>query len=436
MGDGPSCYIYNDPPLPLFLAAASSSMNSIPVELLCRIFRECQKADPHAPLGLSHICKLWREVAINYSVLWIHIEWENDTLALDRAHTCVERAAGQPLDLVIRYKAAVDKGVLESWIQSKVNKIRSLMLIHLARENGGNLLAAVPTFPLRFLKRFQILGLEDIELNLAIIASIITKSPQLTSLQLSGVACLHSPVAFIGVGGQITHLSIGEHSHIDYMYPLRVDAVLEVLAFCESLRSLECHSLGEEEGEQEPEIIHLSYLTSLTIGDGPETCRILFYLDTPRLHTLRLSRGKVLDGREMEMDMPTMEVDDDGYPALFINCLEILYCTCKPAITRVIWDHTVVDVSILADCAAYIPHLSTLTVIGITGLSLDFLSLSTPLPLYSFLRGVEIDRCSIQRSWWQEMSRLYGPTNMVRRCPLPNIRVFRCDGASDINLGV
>jgi len=207
--------------------------------------------------------------------------------------------------------------------------------------------------------------------------------------------------SFIHVLGWHRRLSISARSHIDYAFPIRVDAIVDILTCCPGLLSLECHALGDPD-DQEPPIAELPFLQSLVIGDGPDTCQLLFYLNTPRLHTFCLSHGKILNQNEEEVEIPAMDHGRQDYPELFADSFGCLYDTCSPPIRKIIWEHCIVDVNILNGCAAFLPELEILDIYEQEGISLDFLdssSLNGTHSLFPSLRKVVLTNCSVNPQW-------------------------------------
>ncbi|KAF8510006.1 hypothetical protein BU17DRAFT_98504 [Hysterangium stoloniferum] len=346
----------------------------------------------------------WRYVAVNYSQLWSHIELSGHKGALRRALEWAKRAGQTPLDIVIRYKSDDDCDSLVGWLSTSSHGIKSMVIIYLGTQPKSiRLLQCIPSLRLDRLGAIQILGIQDVYLDYEWVAEILHKCPTLSSMSLAGVEGLHtgSCEALRGRTNHLTHLSISARSGIDYAFPLRVDAIVDMLTCCPGLLSLECHALGDPE-DQDPPTAYLPSLRSLLIGDGPDTCQLLSYLNTPQLHTLCLSHGKVLNQNEEEVEIPVMDHDRRDYPELFIYSLGCLYDICSPPIKKIIWERCIVDVNILNGCAPFLPELETLDIFGQEGISLDFLdssSVNGTHSLFPSLRKVVLTNCTVNPQW-------------------------------------
>jgi hypothetical protein len=336
----------------------------LPNETLLRIFLDCRGMDSWAPAAVSHVCRRWRQVALGHPALWSCIELGRGETALHRVSEWAERARKMPMDLVVRCSEHADRVDMIPWLREKADGIKSLAMFHMDLRADNRLLPSLP--PFARLEALRILGLEEFDLDLRWVARLLEGSPRLTSLSLAGVSSLRCPESLIGVAAQLTHLSIGALSHTDYQFPIRVDAVLQVISACGGLQSLECHTLAlPDEGDLPSPTVSLPHLSTLSIGDGPETCIILKYLYAPQLHTFRLVRGSILDEHEEEVERPVIDDSWNGYIEFFVDCLRSLHETCSPPITTVIWDCTVVDVCVLDHCTLYLRAMEELECHGL-----------------------------------------------------------------------
>lgn len=314
------------------------------------------------------------------------------------------------------------------WLRHMAGKIASLTILHMDKISENRLLPALPTLPR--LEVLQILGLEDVDLDFRWITQLLEGSPDLRSLSLSGVSGLESSTSLKNVAARLTHVSIGALSHVDYHFPLRIDAVLEVILACTGLQSLECHALTAEDID-EPPAVTLPSLSSLSIGDGPETCLILKYLYVPRLRSFRLVRGRILNENEEEVDIPFVDDARDGYSQLFVECLRRLHETCSPQIAKVIWDCTTVDLCVLDNCVPYFQAMAELECHGLAKIGpCNFLSSDSNEIAYPHLRSMSFTRCilgAITSGAIEAVINWGGPPSP----PITRLIVEDCKGASD-----
>ncbi|KAF8583057.1 hypothetical protein K439DRAFT_1661468 [Ramaria rubella] len=404
----------------------------LPYEIISRIFLECRALDGWAPAILSHVCRNWRQSALHQWELWTCIDLGRREMRLDRASAWAERAKTMGIKLAIRYTEDTPVVNLLTWMQDRARQIKSVTILHTSRNVENELLLSFPV--LHRMESFQIMGLEDVDLDMRWMVPIFQGSPCLSSFSLAGVGGLHSPGSLARVGACLTHLSIGARSHIDYAFPLRVDAVLETISACSGLISLECHALGDED-DIEPQIAILPFLLSLAIGDGPDTCLLLKYLRVPKLQTLRVVRGKVLNEREQEVDIPKMDLNWDGYMELFVRGVRSLQETCSPPITRVIWDHTIANVDLLGCCAPYLPRVEELECHGISEIPASFISLSTGHYSYPSLRKMIFTKCTIKNEWLIMVQEIIMHRSGSHSRGLKQLIVEDCPGTKDTYLG-
>lgn len=385
---------------------------SLPNEILCRIFLESSGLDPGAPTTISHVCRSWRQIALDYCGLWTKIELRAKETRMDRASAWADRAGRLSISLGIRYSEDTDLGSIMAWLRDKAHRIKSVSIMHLSRDEKNPLLSSLP--PFKQLESFQIVGMEELDLDMRSIAQMLEGSPRLSSLSLSGVSGLHFHESLANTAGHIRHLSIGANSYIDYAFPLRIDAVLDVISACNGLVSLECHALGTED-DHDPQIVSLPSLLSLTIGDGIETCLILKYLHASKLQTLSLVRGTHLDEAEDVVEMPDMVFDRSGYNDLFVDCIRSLHETCSPPVTTIVWDGVNVDINVLQQCSPYLRGMEELRCNRIGSIPLSILSWETggSRRLFPCLRRIVLTECTSKTTSLDAIHRIINQNGVV-----------------------
>jgi F-box-like len=405
----------------------------LPYEILCRIFLESRGLDAGAPTTISHVCRRWRQISLDYCGLWTKIELRRKETRLERASAWAERAGELSISLVIRYEEHTDIGGIVVWLMDMAHRIKSVSIMHLSQNGENSLLSSLP--PLDHMETFQIVGVQEIDLDMRWIAQILRGSPCLSSLSLSGVGGLHFHESLAGAAGHITHLSIGANSFIDYAFPLWMDAVLDVVSACSGLISLECHALGRED-DRDPQRVSLPSLSSLTIGDGLETCLILKYLHTPKLRTLRLVRGSHLDETENIVDMPYMDFDRSGYEGLFVDCIRCLHEISSPPVTKIVWDHPNININVLQQCSPYLRGMEELRCHQIGDIPLSILGLEMEAAFRPFpcLRSVVLLDCTIKTGWLDTIQTLIKQRGVIHASPIELLIVGDCPGASTVYL--
>ena len=414
-----------------YLPTSLRDLPLLPYEVICHIFLEGRRLDAAAPTIVSHVCRSWRQIALSQCGLWTNIELECRENMLDRASAWAKRAGNMPISLRIRYSEHTDPGGIIAWLQEKANQIKSATILHFSRNDENDVLTSFP--PLIHMESFQIVGMEEIDLDLRWIAKILEESPHLSSIAWSGVGGLHFHESLAGIASRLTHLSIGANSYIDYAFPLWVDAILDVVTTCSGLTSLECHALGKED-DRELQTVSLPSLLSLTIGDGPETCLILKYLDAPKLRTLRLVRGNALNEKNEVVEMPEMEFNRKGYVDLLVDCVRCLHETCSPPLTKVVWDRTIIDIDVLHQCAPFLRGMEELRCHEIGNIPQSLLALGTERTLLPFpcLRNMVFTKCKLTVEWLNTVHTLIKTIGVVHSPPIEQLVVEDCPGASDI----
>lgn len=401
----------------------------LPYEIICRIFLESRSLNVTAPTIVSHVCRNWRQIAFSQCGLWTNIELDCKQVRLDRASAWAKRAGHLPISLKIRYSEYGDPRSIITWLQEMENRVKSVTVLHLGVTDNG-VLTSFP--PLKHMESFQIVGIDELAIDLKWIAQILKGSPRLSSMAWSGVGGLHFPGSLTGFTSTLTHLSIGANSYVDYAFPLWIDAILDVIATCTGLTSLECHALGKGD-DCEPQTVSLPFLSSLTIGDGPETCLILKYLYTPMLCMLRLVGGNDLNEKEEVVDMPDMEFDRDGYVHLLIDCIRHLHETCSPPLAKVVWDRTVININVLHHCAPYLRGMEELRCHEIGDIPPSILALGAEVTDLSFprLRNMIFTKCTIKAESLNTVQSLI-MKDVAHLSPLEELVVEDCLGISDI----
>lgn len=394
------------------------------------------------PLVISHVCQSWRQIAINYPLLWAHIVLEDKPKTLLFASLCADRAGSHvALYITVRCRAnSPNQTNVGLWLGTRPLGIKALRVVHLARGQFNHLLAIIPSLSLIRLETFELLGLEEVNLpSLETVASIMATTPSLRSLSLSGLETWIFHISFRNVTRSLTHLSIGALSHVDYFFPLRVDAALEIIACCINLRTLECFTLADEE-DNTPPVTTLPHLSSLTIGDGPETCRLLKYLAAPRLINFRMAHGQVFNEMEQEIVVSYAPDEREGYEDLFVECFHT-FCNASNAlvITQLMWEGCVVGLELLESCAPYLQGLEDVEISGMQTVSGSiFVSPHEGSNhFYPHLKSLSFVGCSIDPVWYNDIRTLYQRTpgsNLARLDRYPRITFRRCVGVSDICL--
>lgn len=398
---------------------------------------------------LSHVCTVFRQVSIEYSALWSDIQVEIKPGALKLAELWLERAVNIPVTFRIRYRHVGDEAILAPWLtrNASMKLVNKMTLFHLVRSQTKNgLLGFLATLPIQTMESFCILGLEDIEVHMGIIAKLLRQNQNLSSLSLSGAAYLHDPHSLAGIGDRLICLSFGELSYVDYTSPLQIDAILGLLVHCPNLVTLECYAAADEsedddeDDEDDMEVddrirtVCLSSLVSLTIGDGPETCRILVYLYAPALRRVRLTRGLALDGSETEVDVSqTRNMEETLYATVFAQCMQAFQQKNGSIITGFILDRTVASFSILQACASYLTSIERLEFWEINDVPLAFLRLGQNNCLYVSLQYILMHQCSVNQERWQAIMDLYDDTHSPIH-DLPKIETSYFSGASNISV--
>lgn len=419
---------------------------TIPNEITCRIFDFASFTSSDffrntMPLAVSHVCRSWRNIAINYPPLWTHIILEDKPKTILFATLCANRAGPHAaLFITVRCRGnTLDQTIVGTWLGTRSLSIKAMRVVHFARSQFNHLLTIMPSLSLTRLETFELLGLEEVNIpSLETVASILATTPSLQTLALSGLETWTFHASFRGVARGLTHLSIGALSHVDHFFPIRVDAALEIIACCTNLRVLECFSLADEE-DNTPPVTALPHLSSLTIGDEPETCRLLQYLAAPRLNKFVMAHGQVLNEMEQEIGVPHAPDEREGYEDYFMECLYAFFnASHAPVITQLTWEGCVVGSELLESCGPYLQGLEHAELIGMQAISGSiFLPANEgSIQLHPHLKSLSFVECSIDPVWYDNVRTLYQRTpNLAQLNRYPRITFRRCIGVSDICLG-
>lgn len=86
---------------------ATASIIDLPYDILYIIFTFCwDKKYPRKQLSFptiaSHVCRRWREYALETPAFWARIDFRNYSLHLDKHQIWLKRSKGHPLDIVLR----------------------------------------------------------------------------------------------------------------------------------------------------------------------------------------------------------------------------------------------------------------------------------------------------------------------------------------------
>ncbi|GJJ13507.1 hypothetical protein Clacol_007761 [Clathrus columnatus] len=414
-----------------------SSNNILPNEILGCVFEYICIPSPGIPnmsLSISHVCRAWYQAAVHYTLLWTYIILDETSGSLSLANLYLERAINAPLQLTIRCKSGRDYSIqscVVSWLMRYPVNIKSLKVIHISTSRSNYLLPILPCISLSGLETFELMGLNDVELELKTIADILAKTPFLKSLSLSGASELRFHPSMREFACNITHLTIGSLSHIDYAFPLRVDAALEIIGCCKGLLVLECFTLADEE-DNDPPVTTLPHLSSLTIGDGPETCRLLFYLAAPRLESFKMAHGKIINEEEEEISMPDLPEDRENFQDLFLGCIRALcHLSNAPRITKLVWESSKVRLELLENCSRYLRNLEEVEISGVSDVSgsIFFPSFQENNSRhFPDIKSLTFFECSLDPKWHHAIEALYRAPQAAPSRNYPRIVFRRCTG--------
>ncbi|KAH9936295.1 uncharacterized protein B0H18DRAFT_1206663 [Fomitopsis serialis] len=143
-----SSAVVGDPYLRLMPQDSRCWIYHLPTELLVQIFRivyDCVPDDGkrHFPeLSISHVSKLWRDIAINLPTLWTAFDFPDD-LRHNKAAIYLERSKRAPLEIVITLDGGEGKADARTTTEllEKLDATMTLVIPHITRWNSLDIMA-------------------------------------------------------------------------------------------------------------------------------------------------------------------------------------------------------------------------------------------------------------------------------------------------------
>ncbi|KAG9046069.1 hypothetical protein FS837_005145 [Tulasnella sp. UAMH 9824] len=85
---------------------ATASINDLPYDILYIIFTLCwnkiySRKQGSFPTIASHVCRRWREYALDTPAFWARLDFRNYSLHLEKYQIWLERSKGHPLDILL-----------------------------------------------------------------------------------------------------------------------------------------------------------------------------------------------------------------------------------------------------------------------------------------------------------------------------------------------
>ncbi|KAK7049118.1 hypothetical protein R3P38DRAFT_2872750 [Favolaschia claudopus] len=150
------------------LNAVLDPMARLPVELQSKIFVHClcidedegaSRPDPKlAPMLVSNVCQLWRDIALSTPELWTHLRMEGSPRGANYSQlygSWLERSRPLPVSLTLASTSVLAEGV-NHLIDCSAQRVEEFSLLLLADSNPHH----TPILPLHYLKKL-VVALQD-----------------------------------------------------------------------------------------------------------------------------------------------------------------------------------------------------------------------------------------------------------------------------------
>ncbi|KAJ7462155.1 hypothetical protein FB451DRAFT_479969 [Mycena latifolia] len=285
---------------------------TLPPEITAKIFHDClptsytdrerNGSNPQeAPILLSHVCRMWREITIGTPALWTTMDLEIcDVESADIFKTWLSRTGALPLSVKLDFELDEDAigGIFEVFAEHS-HKMQSIELeIYIEQLQALEKVGDHCSFPLLQMLSIHFFDADDYDLvddSEIPCIEIFSNSPLLCEVSLN-----EAPPSFISLPWhQLSKFTGKLYSIADCLQMLRLMANLAECAFA---------AHDETQGPTPHELTH-SNLRSLTLfeatsdagdtdgGDSACSITILDYLSLPSLQTLQ-----ILDSEATEFD--------------------------------------------------------------------------------------------------------------------------------------
>jgi F-box-like len=267
----------------------------LPLELLVAIFQEFERSSRRynrgrvpAPVILSHVCHLWRNVALDAAALWTDIRIYDFNWVRTRLYSeaFFERSKSGLVDVNYRFCEPTSSLVIAlSCLLQHIERVRRLTVIaedNLSVQTVMKIINDAVTPRLESLR----ISLLDISMRSSSDPGILVRethplfinsAPLLQSVQLNGIPRMACPQSVV-----ITSFTLRMHvKHRRVHLPHFIDFLSNTAATLIRLRLWEVE-LYSEPDDHPVQPVELPLLESLDLSQA----RILYYLDTPRLKRL------------------------------------------------------------------------------------------------------------------------------------------------------
>ena len=223
-------------------------ISKLPVEMLTKIFLlhqqnttdryTIQKLDW---IGITHVSRQWREIALNFSGLWIHIpfkhpKWATEMIARSR-HACpIVKATYNPS----RYPS--EARLLKSFLQQHLSRIQFLEILYLPHQPVGKLFQDIQPTSVPCLSTLRLIELEEpgtassaVLDSLQIVDDQLLNTCSLRKLRASSSTALRwdfklfSGLTYLSLDGDYRRSARSQASHRDFLDALRRMPTLQFL---------------------------------------------------------------------------------------------------------------------------------------------------------------------------------------------------------------
>lgn len=227
---------------------------NLPVEILVEIFWLIASHPRHAEkrrkkhikqwLDITHVCNLWRTVAISQPKLWSFVDLSHFPSArvfLERSHDC-------PIEIFTTWKASRAESDSISTIPAFMREIKDIIGAHvqhvtyvdvLLSEKNVRALLDCFTVPMPLLRVLHIRNSRESSPDTTFTPVIGDRPPQLTSLHLQFVIISWDSPIYRG----LIHLRLTQNT---LETSLAMDAFIAMLESCPQLQTLELRSAGPQ----------------------------------------------------------------------------------------------------------------------------------------------------------------------------------------------
>lgn len=304
-----ACYLYLRS---LILPSKEPTQNAIatrlPPEVLLQVFLDCVEEDAEEEAdgfsaawiqSLAHVCHYWRELALDYPLLWSNIVFTRSSKILPLK--MLELSRNVPISIRVNLGCAPHSKLYES-VQEVLHhapRAKEISLESVDSERFNNLLASLPaSFP--FLERLSLKGilLDSRMMAFQVPSQLFTNDPlSLRSLTLHHCATTFDEQLFPVHCHKLVNLDL---CHVG---PLRCDTILTILENATNLETISIDSVtgfmptGGLPEPQPNQIVDLPNLTRLALCDQAfAVFSLLRYLSFPiqAVINLRFSIGTFL----------------------------------------------------------------------------------------------------------------------------------------------